>query len=72
MLICQNDRDLVRAKLLQGLKRLHQLNEGCIDLMESAVFEGGIVELEMLWDSFLGEDAPDKLKVLGREKKDVS
>ena len=72
MLSCQSDKELLRQKLLQGLKRLHLMNEGTIDMMDSAIIEGGIVELEMLWTDLLGEDAPDKMKVLGRNLKDIS
>lgn len=68
---CNNDRELVKKHLLSSLKRLHLLNEGTIDMLESAVIEGGIIEIEMLWREFLKEDPPNKLKVLERDKKQL-
>lgn len=65
---CNDDREFIKKHLLDCLKRLHLLSESTIDMLESAVFEGGIVEVEMLWKDLLNEDPPDKIEVLGRKR----
>ena len=68
MLTCTPDKEYIRQYLTSSLKRLHLTNESTVDMLESAVVEGGIIEIEMMWIQLLGEDPPNKLTVLGRDK----
>ncbi|HVI40793.1 MAG TPA: hypothetical protein VM577_09045 [Anaerovoracaceae bacterium] len=72
MIKCIEDKKVLREFLAKSLKRLHLMNEDTTDMMDSAIIEGGIVELEMAWNDLLGEDPPDKMKVLGRDRKNLS
>lgn len=54
------DKQIIREYLTKQLKILHQENQTSMDMMDSAVNEGGIVQLEMMFWELLGETAPTK------------
>lgn len=41
--------------------------QGAVDILDTAVLEGGIVQLEMAWENLLGEVPPNKEEVLNKQ-----
>lgn len=60
-------KEVIREYLLKNLRMLHLENQGAIDILDCAVLEGSIVQLEMAWKDLLGEDPPSKENILKQQ-----